>query len=61
MKNETIKRYNEIDSNEIDRLKKKCEKCKKGTYQEMSIHDDLEGKVTCNKCKNRVNRYITTD
>jgi hypothetical protein len=44
---------------EIDMTDKKCEKCKKGTYGERSQYDDMEGKVTCDKCGNRVNRWKT--
>lgn len=36
---------------------KTCERCKEGTYGERSIHDDWDGKVTCDKCSYRVDRH----
>lgn len=44
-----------------DRMDNKCEKCKKGTYKEMSQHDDVQGMLTCDKCGNRKNRYRHRD
>jgi hypothetical protein len=29
---------------------KKCVKCKKGTYGEVSVHNDIDGTKTCNAC-----------
>ena len=40
-----------------DMTGKTCERCKEGTYGERSIHDDWDGKVTCNKCSYRVDRH----
>ncbi len=28
----------------------KCKMCKKGTYKEMSLYDDWDGTLSCNKC-----------
>lgn len=33
---------------------KTCEVCKEGTYAERSIHDDWDGKLTCDKCNHRI-------
>ena len=46
-----------INEDKNDRKGKRCEKCKRGTYGEGSMHDDLEGKITCNKCGDRQERY----
>jgi hypothetical protein len=35
---------------------KTCEKCKEGTYAERSIHDDWDGKLTCDKCNHRIDK-----
>ena len=35
---------------------KTCEVCKEGTYGERSIHDDWDGKLTCDKCNHRINK-----
>lgn len=44
------------ESGQQDMTGQTCEKCKKGTYQERSQHDDMEGKVSCS-CGNRVDRW----
>ena len=36
---------------------KKCLKCRKGTYQETSIHDDWDGVQHCNKCGHEVKSH----
>ena len=33
-----------------------CEVCKEGTYGERSIHDDWDGKLTCDKCNHRIDK-----
>lgn len=43
-------------SSQQDMTGQTCEKCKKGTYQERSQHDDMEDKVTCS-CGHRVDRW----
>lgn len=43
-----------------DKLNQRCNKCKHGTYVELSIYDDLDGKVTCNLCSDRVVRHEET-
>jgi hypothetical protein len=43
----------------IDNQGKTCSKCKKGTYEETSIHDDWDGVLHCNKCNHEVKRHIT--
>ena len=35
----------------------KCQKCKKGTYQETSQLDDMDGVVHCTKCGHRTKRH----
>lgn len=35
---------------------KTCEVCKEGTYGERNIHDDWDGKLTCDKCNHRVDK-----
>lgn len=45
------------ESSEVDMTGKTCEKCKRGKYGERSQQDDMDGKVTCDKCKNRVDRW----
>jgi len=35
----------------------KCQNCKKGTYQETSIHDDWDGVLHCTKCGQQVERH----
>ena len=40
----------------VDMLGKKCEACKKGKYQETSIHDDWDGMLHCNKCGHETKR-----
>jgi hypothetical protein len=35
---------------------KTCERCKEGTYAERSIHDDWDGKLTCDKCNHRIDK-----
>ena len=34
-----------------------CEKCKRGKYQETSIHDDMDGVLHCTKCGTKVDRW----
>jgi hypothetical protein len=40
---------------------KKCTDCKKGTYQETSIHDDMDGVLHCTSCRKRVDRYQSVE
>lgn len=40
-----------------DRTGETCEKCKIGKYAECGVHDDWDGKITCDKCGNRVDRW----
>ena len=40
----------------MDLIGKTCEVCKEGTYGERSIHDDWDGKLTCDKCNHRINK-----
>lgn len=42
---------------EVDMTGKKCSACKKGTYQETSQHDDMDGVLHCTKCNKQVNRW----
>lgn len=41
----------------IDMTGKHCKKCKKGIYKEMSLYDDWDGTLTCNKCGRKIKRY----
>lgn len=41
----------------MDRKGTKCTKCRKGTYEETSIHDDWDGKLHCSSCKHEVSRH----
>jgi hypothetical protein len=47
----------QIQKKRMDNSNKKCKFCKKGTYIETSIHDDLHGVLHCSKCKQQINRY----
>lgn len=58
---ETIRRYGAVgtspgmgytleSSGTVDMKGKKCTACKKGTYQETSQHDDMDGVLHCDKC-----------
>ena len=42
----------------IDMSGKKCLKCKKGHYAEISIHDDWEGHLHCVSCGDQTDRYV---
>jgi len=42
----------------LDNKGNTCEHCGKGTYQETSIHDDMDGVLHCTECGVRVERYI---
>jgi len=45
-------------SEQIDMRGKPCKKCKKGTYQETSQFDDMDGVVHCTKCGHPVKRWV---
>ena len=45
------------ESKEVDMTGKKCTACKKGTYQETGIHDDMDGVLHCTKCNKQVTRW----
>ena len=47
----------ESDSGAVDMKGKKCTACKKGTYQETSQHDDMDGVLHCDKCNREVKRH----
>lgn len=38
-------------------LSGKCRTCNKGTMKEMSIYDDMDGMLTCDKCGTRAAKY----
>ena len=40
-----------------DRMGKKCRQCKKGTYQETGVQDDMHGELHCNKCGAMIKRH----
>jgi hypothetical protein len=44
------KRVSESDSGTVDMKGKKCTACKKGTYQETGIQDNMHGELHCTKC-----------
>ncbi len=50
-------RRNLEENKKTDRTGMKCEKCGKGTYQEESIHDDIDGVLHCTECGISVTRY----
>ena len=52
-----VKDVTESDSETVDMTGKKCTACKKGTYQETSQHDDMDGVLHCNKCRKEVKRH----
>jgi hypothetical protein len=39
-----------------DMFSGKCKTCHKGTMREMSIYDDMDGMLTCDKCGVRVKK-----
>lgn len=51
----------EIKEHLKDRKGACCIYCGKGLYEEGSIYDDWEGKVTCSLCKTRVDRYVNPE
>ena len=65
---ETIRRYGAVGSSPgmgytlessgtVDMKGKKCTTCKKGTYEETSQHDDMDGVLHCTKCRKEVKRH----
>ena len=65
---ETIRRYGAVGSSPgmgytlessgtVDMKGKKCTTCKKGTYEETSQHDDMDGVLHCTKCQKEVKRH----
>ena len=44
----------EESSTDVSRKGKKCNSCGKGTFQEMSQYDDMDGTVTCSNCRRTV-------
>ena len=42
---------------QVDMTGKKCTSCKKGTYQETSQMDDMDGVLHCTKCNKEVKRH----
>ena len=38
----------------VEDMSSKCSSCKVGTMKEMSIYDDMDGMLTCDKCGARV-------
>ena len=52
-----VDEIHDLKKNNKDMKNKKCLKCKKGIYIEMSVYDDWEGKIHCNKCGHCINRY----
>jgi hypothetical protein len=43
---------------EADMKGKKCEACKKGTYEETSEQDDMHGELHCTNCGKMVKRHL---
>jgi hypothetical protein len=52
-----VRRGSVMENKSVDMTGKKCEKCKKGTYKETGIQDDMHGVLHCDKCGTEVNRY----
>ena len=44
-------------TSEVDMTGKKCAACKKGTYQETGIHDDMDGVLHCTNCNKEITRW----
>lgn len=40
-----------------DMTGKTCFKCEKGKYKETSVHDDLDGKLHCDKCGHSTKKW----
>lgn len=51
----------ETAGKQVDMTGKKCTACKKGTYQETSQHDDMDGVLHCTKCNKSVKRHQTAN
>ena len=51
----------ETTSKQVDMKGKKCTTCKKGTYEETSQHDDMDGVLHCTKCQKEVKRHRAAD
>lgn len=49
--------WNEDSGKQVDMTGKKCTACKKGTYEETSQHDDMDGVLHCTKCRKEVKRH----
>lgn len=49
----------EDSGKQVDMTGKKCTACKKGTYEETSQHDDMDGVLHCTKCRKEVKRHQT--
>lgn len=58
MKTNITERINKYLNEKIDMKGKKCLKCKKGKYEETSIHDDWDGVLHCNKCGHKTKRHL---
>jgi hypothetical protein len=55
------RRYDKKDVPETkDMTGKPCD-CKKGTYQETSFWDDIDGVLHCTSCHKQVNRYQSVE
>ena len=39
----------------MDMQNRKCDRCSRGRYKKMSVHDD--GNVYCDKCRHKTYRY----
>ena len=42
----------------VDMTGTSCLQCNTGTYQETSLHDDIDGVLHCTTCRASTNRYI---
>jgi hypothetical protein len=47
----------ETAGKQVDMTGKPCTACKKGTYQETTQHDDMDGVLHCTKCRKQVKRH----
>ena len=41
----------------VDMTGKKCDSCKKGTYQETSHQDDMDGLLHCTNCGKEIKKW----
>lgn len=45
----------------IDLMDQQCSYCQRGTFNETTIYDDMDGVLHCTECNVCVSRYINVD